>query len=220
VERVLDKRFRNNRVEYFLKWFGYDDNSNTWEPKEHLDCKELITEFEQKENDKKNMKKLEIDRKRTLSNSVVTRCETSDTGPSGPSKKCSKSFPQTAINVENSDESAQAGPSQGLEKISFSQTNINVQNTDESKESGLTKNDDNDDDENSVPAEIDNNVSETTPIAKVAEKIIQATRITGELLYLIKWQGIEKLELISADEANLICPQIVIKFLVERISWI
>jgi len=53
VERVLDKRIKNNNVQYFLKWNGYVDKYNTWEPEENLDCKDLINDFEQKERKKK-----------------------------------------------------------------------------------------------------------------------------------------------------------------------
>jgi hypothetical protein len=33
-------------VEYLLKWKGYDHKENTWEPKEHLNCTDLVDKFE------------------------------------------------------------------------------------------------------------------------------------------------------------------------------
>lgn len=58
VEKILNKRTNNGIVEYFLKWVGYDDKYNTWEPIKNLDCKELISQFDEKlERNKQKHKK-------------------------------------------------------------------------------------------------------------------------------------------------------------------
>lgn len=56
VEKILRKRIRNGKVEYFLKWQGFGDDDCTWEPRDHLTCEDLIEEFEQNLEKKPNIK--------------------------------------------------------------------------------------------------------------------------------------------------------------------
>jgi len=142
VEKILKKRTKNGRVEYFLKWKGYGEEDNTWEPVENLDCPDLIAEFE--DNLKKNeaKEKPEKKRKSTLGNEP---------------KKARR----------NGDTEGLKGFNRGLEP----------------------------------------------------EKIIGATDVSGELMFLIKWKDSEDADLVPAKEANIRCPQIVIKFYEERLTW-
>lgn len=42
VEKILQDRQTANGVEFLLKWEGYGDAYNSWEPKENLHCDELL----------------------------------------------------------------------------------------------------------------------------------------------------------------------------------
>jgi len=143
VETVVDKRMgKNGKVEYLLKWRGYGDEDNTWEPRENLDCPELIDEFER--NHPSNKKK-----------------------PGGPEKRKAMGVAADQPKAKRKDGEKARGFERRLDP----------------------------------------------------ERIIGATDSSGELMFLIKWKGSDEADLVPAREANVKCPQTVIKFYEERLTW-
>merc|ERR1712150_470195 len=137
VEKVIDKRTgKSGKVEYLLKWKGYGDEDNTWEPSENLDCQDLIETFEKKYKEKQAAKKSAGPEKRK------------GAGSGGEGKK------------KKGDDERPRGFDRGLDP----------------------------------------------------ERIIGATDSSGELMFLIKWKGSDEADLVPAREANVKCPQTVIKF--------
>ena len=53
VEKVLNKRIGpGGRIEYLLKWMNYPESESTWEPRNNLDCPELIQAYENEHSKK------------------------------------------------------------------------------------------------------------------------------------------------------------------------
>ena len=141
VEKVIDKRIgKNGKIEYLLKWKGYGDEDNTWEPKENLDCEDLMKNFEDKRKVDQAKKKAAGEKRKS--------------GVLDSKKK-------------KSDDDRPRGFDRGLDP----------------------------------------------------ERIIGATDSSGELMFLIKWKGSDEADLVPAREANIKCPQTVIKFYEERLTW-
>jgi len=160
VEKILDKRTRGGRVEYYLKWKGYNEEDNTWEPVENLDCPDLIAEFEEQRKKKKQenkVKELEKEKEKDKDKDKDKDKNKKKSIPNEPDKKKKKT----------EDESKPRGFDRGLEP----------------------------------------------------EKIIGATDASGELMFLIKWKDSEEADLVPAKLANVKCPQVVIKFYEERLTW-
>ncbi|XP_010891350.2 chromobox protein homolog 3a isoform X1 [Esox lucius] len=145
VEKVMDQRIVNGKVEFFLKWKGFTEADNTWEPEENLDCPELISAF------------LEAQK------SVVEK-------PDSNKRKSSTDEPETEENKAKKKKDVSDKPR------------------------GFARN-------------------------LAPERIIGATDSSGELMFLMKWKDSDEADLVPAREANTRCPQVVISFYEERLTW-
>jgi len=45
VEKILRMKTVKGKRVFYIKWKGFPDSDNTWEPEEHLDCEEILAQF-------------------------------------------------------------------------------------------------------------------------------------------------------------------------------
>lgn len=166
VEKILDRKLINGEVYYFLKWKGFTETENTWEPEMNLDCPELIADYHKRA---KQASERNETNKRPLQTNIEQEEETT-TVTVVPAATVATTVAATVSATDSAKKVKRAndyGYGKGLE----------------------------------------------------IEKILGATDVYGELMFLIKWQSTDKPELVPARIANVKSPQQVIRFYEDRLTW-
>ncbi|KAK2142857.1 hypothetical protein LSH36_905g00001 [Paralvinella palmiformis] len=91
---------------------------------------------------------------------------------------------------------------------------IQGQDKDKSKDSGLSKNK-----KKKAASEDDTDEKKGFDRGLLPHRILGATDSSGELMFLINWKDTDKADLVPARQANVRCPQMVIAFYEERLTW-
>ncbi|XP_034560581.1 chromobox protein homolog 3a isoform X1 [Notolabrus celidotus] len=210
VEKVLDQRLVNGKVEFFLKWKGFTDADNTWEPEENLDCPELISAFLEAQ---KNVKEKPAPVKRKASTDE----------PETEAKKTDVMMVSTdkegdAVGEAGGGRAGEAGRDGGEEAGGGRGGRGGEARGGREEEAGGGR---------GGEARGDGGEARSSQAEKPRgfarnlepERIIGATDSSGELMFLMKWKDSDEADLVPAREANTRCPQVVISFYEERLTW-
>lgn len=98
AERIMKKRNRKGIVEYYVKWKGWSQKHNTWEPEENILDGRLIELFESSQKNESGGKR---GPKRKERKEVPREIETEDEGRSGDESQ-DESLPQLTTSTKDS----------------------------------------------------------------------------------------------------------------------
>ncbi|CAF3540168.1 unnamed protein product [Rotaria socialis] len=246
VEKILKMRtIKKGKVEYFLKWKGYPHTQNTWEPAEHLDCPELIAAFlaEQKEKDKREASSSRTDensnRKRSSSTSGSTNHNhnshhnshhNNHHNSNNNNNDTAKTANSNATTTNNANTPSANTPSANTASANTASANTasantpsaNIINTNITTNNNKSNSDGDKNNNNTSSAKRPRIEYEQTGYARglQPDAFLGATDIYDEeLMFLVKWQGVSKAELVPSRIVNKESPQMVIKFYEERLTW-
>ena len=68
VEEIVGKKIKNGQEFYFVKWKGYPEEENTWEPRSHFNDISIINDFENKIKNLNIKKEKKVEKKNKNNN--------------------------------------------------------------------------------------------------------------------------------------------------------
>ncbi|XP_037824403.1 chromobox protein homolog 3-like [Lucilia sericata] len=248
VEKILSRRKRNRKVQYYLKWKGFDDTENSWESAENLNCKHLISIFEAQRAKTTLKVKVNIDSERSLRTRKTLNTQTveatkpvleeSETdkenseeikGSSIKPLKTNTEEVATKINEEEQPKptttvavaaSVIAKPTKNA-KVSENTSTITNEPKEPAAKTVTTSKSYELINGSLLVTDFLNRPSVQTGFDKnlEVEKILGATNFENRLYLVVKFHGDDEPQLILNTVVNRKIPQMVIKFYEDSLSW-
>lgn len=159
-------------MEYFLKWKGFTDADNTWEPEDNLDCPELIEDF--------NIKYAHM-----TESTEAEHCEFM------PKEEMAEQETEIAC-LQSQQQQQQQPPPPPQPQTDSSVLQLNTELSD---------------------------IKSPLSSYQEPECIIGSTDRRGELMFLVKWKNSEDVALLPARDVSIRCPQVVISFYEQKLTW-
>jgi len=200
VEKILNHRVnKKGKKEYFLKWKGFTDEDNTWEPAANLNCEDLVEIYEAHiaKQDKEKKEKKKPAKSVTTTTAPTT---TTDTTP-----------PPTTTSEKTTGVKRKVTPEEAPHK-----------RTKAPSDEGTVKTKAPADEESPKTSSDEQGGKKKNGFEKgyTAEEIIGAVENNGDTHFLIKWKGLtNEFELVHSKIANVQIPQMVIQFYEARLTW-
>jgi len=229
VEEIRDKR-RGDDGDwlYYVKWVGWESDTNTWEPVEHLEeSKELLEEFERKwrrKQEKKELRrreererKLKERRERELKNAARLKVDSdSDGGGYNVERKKEK---KRIVSDSGSDSDGEKRKKDRDREREKEKSKKHKRDKEKRREGGdLFKADGHSSKKKEEAPKKESKPKYFRDIKP--EKILGVTTDPGQLYFYIKWEG-DRAEpgLVSAKEAYQKIPQMCLKFYESHLVW-
>lgn len=267
VEKIVDKRVVKGKVEYKVKWEGWDPSWNSWEPMEHLNCTDIIDEFEEKlkkkqtasaktDSSKRKMKftvkcggiakvdpvkskkstdeepakadkpkessvktssdvtPLTENRKRSKSAEPKRKEEPSTSGVVAKKEKPSSENNESAAKRKKSEDTVAEKTPVTESKRKSAEASVKRKKSEDQARKGEKKSD-----KKKTEAKPETDELQGFDRGLEVEKIVGANDDNQELQFCIKWVDHPETEFVPARIANVKCPQAVIDFYEERLTW-
>ncbi|XP_034257060.1 chromobox protein homolog 5-like [Thrips palmi] len=213
VEEILDcKKDATGQVLYLLKWKGFTEEHNSWEPEANLGCPELLEAFKAKRAKKEAPTRgpgpKKVVRRSKDSNTRRDSKEDDHKHPAQPTDAGDTSNMTPPAKRKKSNKMEKPEPMDEEENKLISKVTSDVKAKSAAKQNTKV-----------VSKGVDDSGPKGFDRGLEAEKILGATDCLGDLVFLMKWKGSNHADLVNAKQANIECPQVVIKFYEERLTW-